>query len=234
MLLESTFTPYYIATTIPIDCILPPKEKQRVYNNFSSKYLENILPIHYTNSIEELVNKMNEERGKRAKLMPTLQSDQEIVAVIIEKIGAAPTELTYDDDNRLIKLGLSGLALTQLPPELWQLINLQELYLENNQLIQLPPEIGKLTRLKILVIHHNQLSQLPPELWLLSNLHELYLNNNQLRQLPPEMGQLSNLLELHLEDNHLSQLSPEMGQLSNLRKLDLINNQLDEIPPEIG
>ncbi len=63
---------------------------------------------------------MNEERGKRAKLMPTLQSDQEIVAVIIEKIGAAPTELTYDDDNRLIKLGLSGLALTQLPPELWR------------------------------------------------------------------------------------------------------------------
>ncbi len=50
--------------------------------------------------------------------MPTLQSDQEIVAVITEKIGAVPTELTYDDDNRLIKLGLSGLALTQLPPEL--------------------------------------------------------------------------------------------------------------------
>ena len=59
---------------------------------------------------------MHEERGKRGKVMPILQSDQEIVAVIIEKIGAAPTELTYDDDNRLIKLGLSGLALTQLPP----------------------------------------------------------------------------------------------------------------------
>ena len=63
---------------------------------------------------------MHEERGKRAKLMSTLQSDQEIVAVIIEKIGAAFTELTYDDDNRLIKLGLSGLALTQLPPEATQ------------------------------------------------------------------------------------------------------------------
>ena len=59
---------------------------------------------------------MNEEL-KRAKLMSTLQSDQEIIAGITEKIGAAPTELTYDDDNRLIKLGLSRLALTQLPPE---------------------------------------------------------------------------------------------------------------------
>jgi hypothetical protein len=80
--------------------------------------------------------------------MPTLQSDQEIVAVITEKIGAAPTELTYDDDKILVKLGLSGLALTQLPPELWQLTNLQELYLDNNQLSQLPPEIGQLTNLQ--------------------------------------------------------------------------------------
>jgi hypothetical protein len=59
--------------------------------------------------------------------MPTLQNDQEIVALITEKIGAAPTELTYDDNNRLIKLGLSGLALSQPPSELWQLTNLHVL-----------------------------------------------------------------------------------------------------------
>jgi Leucine-rich repeat (LRR) protein len=76
--------------------------------------------------------------------MPTLQSDQEIVAIITEKIGITPTELTYDDDNRLIKLSLSGLALTQLPPELWRLTNLYELYLDNNGLSHLPPEISQL------------------------------------------------------------------------------------------
>ena len=233
MLLESTFTPYYIATTIPIDCILPPKEKQRVYNNFSSKYLENIFPIHYTNSIEELVNKMNEEHGKRAKLMPNLQSDQEIVAVITEKIGAAPAELTYNDDNRLIKLGLSGLALTQLPPELWQLINLHELYLDNNQLSQLPPEIGQLTNLQTLVIHHNQLSQLPPELWLLANLQKLYLDYNQLSQVPSEIGQLTNLHKLWLNNNQINQLPSEIGQLINLQKLRLDDNQLSQLPPNL-
>src|SRR6266487_370664 len=217
MLLESTFTPYYIATTIPIDCILPPKEKQRVYNNFSSRYLENILPIHYTNSIEELVNKMNEERGKRAKLMPTLHSDQEIVAVIIEKIGAAPTELTYDDDNRLIKLGLSGLALTQLPPELWQFTSLQELYLDNNQLSQLPPEIGQLTNLQMLWLDENKLSKLPPEIGQMTSLQKLYLNNIQLSQLPNELWLLSNLQQLSLSYNQLSQLPPEIGQLTNLQ-----------------
>ncbi len=78
--------------------------------------------------------------------MPNLQNDQEIVAVITDKIGAAPTIPTYDNENRLIKLGLSGLALTQLPPELWQLSNLQELYLHENQLSQLSSEISQLTK----------------------------------------------------------------------------------------
>src|SRR6266568_2070074 len=165
--------------------------------------------------------------------MPTLQSDQEIVAVIIEKIGAAPTELTYDDDDRLIKLGLSGLALTQLPPELWQLINLHELYLDNNQLSQLPPEIGQLTNLQTLVIHHNQLSQLPPELWLLANLQELYLDYNQLSQLLSEIGQLTNLHKLWLNNNQINQLPSEIGQLINLQKLRLDDNQLSQLPPNL-
>src|SRR6266704_2401120 len=233
MLLESTFTPYYIATTIPIDCILPPKEKQRVYNNFSSKYLENIFPIHYTKSIEELGNKMNEEHGKRAKLMPNLQSDQEIVAVITEKIGAAPAELTYNDDNSLSKLGLSGLALTQLPPELWQLTNLHELYLDNNQLSQLPPEIGQLTNLQTLVIHNNQISQLPSEIGQLINLQKLRLDDNQLSQLPPNLWQLTSLKNLWLNHNLIDEISPEIGQLANLQELRLDRNQLSQLPTEL-
>jgi Leucine-rich repeat (LRR) protein len=87
--------------------------------------------------------------------MPTSRSDQEIVAVITEKISATPSTLTYDDDNRLTKLGLSGFALTQLPPELWQLTNLQELYVDNNQLSQLPSEIRQLSNLQELYLQNN-------------------------------------------------------------------------------
>src|SRR6266568_1295657 len=115
--------------------------------------------------------------------MPTLPSDQEIVAVITEKIGATPSVLAYDDDKRLIKLGLSGLALTQLPPELWQLTCLQELWLENNQLSKLPPELWQLTNLQVLRLNGNHLSWLPPEIVQLSNLEELYLYENQLSEL---------------------------------------------------
>ncbi len=166
--------------------------------------------------------------------MPTLQSDQEIVAVITEKIGAVPTELTYDDDNRLIKLGLSGLALTQLPPELWQLTNLQEIYLDNNQLSQLPPDIGKLTNLQELKLGKNLLSQLPPELWRLTNLKKLYLNYNQLDEIPPEIGQLTNLQELDLSNTKLKRLPTAIGQLTNLQTLNVAAvPTLHTPPPEI-
>src|SRR6266566_9069643 len=189
--------------------------------------------------------------------MPTLQSDQEIVAVITEKIGAAPTSLTYDDDNRLIKLGLSGLALTQLPPELWQLTTLQWINLHSNQLSQLPPEIGKLANLQRLSLTRNRLSQLPlelgwlgnlemlalggnplsyisPEIWKLPKLKELMLWGTQLSTLPPEIGQLTSLQRLSLKNIHLSQLPPELWQLTSLQELSLENNQLSQLPPEIG
>src|SRR6266566_2814452 len=165
--------------------------------------------------------------------MPTLQSDQEIVAIITEMIGADPTSLTYDDDNRLIKLGLSGLALTQLPPELWQLTNLQELYLNENQLIRLPPEIGKLSNLRELELRGNQLNELPAELWQLTTLQWINLHSNQLSQLPPEIGKLANLQRLSLTRNRLSQLPLELGWLGNLEMLALGGNPLSYISPEI-
>ena len=140
--------------------------------------------------------------------MPTLQSDQEIVAVITEKIGAVPTVLTYDDDNRLIKLGLSGLALTQLPPELWQLTNLQELDLNENQLIRLPPEIGKLSNLRELELRGNQLNELPSEIDQLTNLQELDLSNNQVKRLPTEIGHLTSLQTLNVADIPTLQTPP--------------------------
>ncbi|KKK78253.1 hypothetical protein LCGC14_2845420, partial [marine sediment metagenome] len=51
--------------------------------------------------------------------------------------------------------------LTELPPEIGKLTNLQELYFYNNQLTELPPEIGKLTNLDTLSLAENPL-KLPP------------------------------------------------------------------------
>ncbi len=61
-------------------------------------------------------------------------------------------------------LDLSGKELSALPPEITQLTNLKELFLDNNQLSALPPEITQLTNLKELSLDNNPLTSPPPEI----------------------------------------------------------------------
>jgi len=148
-------------------------------------------------------------------------------------------------------LDLSGKQLSQLPPEIGQLtnlqslnlsdnqlseslLNLQSLNLSSNQLSELPPEIGQLAKLQSLDFSFNHLSELPSEIGQLANLQSLNLSSNQLSELPLEIGQLSSLQSLDFSFNHLSELPSEIGQLSSLQSLDLHNNQLDVLPAEIG
>jgi Leucine-rich repeat (LRR) protein len=135
--------------------------------------------------------------------------------------------------GHVIELSLSDRQLTELPPEVGHLSNLQELYLFSNQLTELPPELGQLSNLQYLGLSYNQLTELPPELGQLSNLQYLHLTYNQLTELPPELAQLSNLQELYLYSNQLAELPPELGQLPNLQRLDLTGNPLTSLPPEI-
>jgi internalin A len=166
--------------------------------------------------------------------MATKSSDKEIVATLTEKLGDLSDRSKYDNENNLISLDLKELNLSQIPPELRLLSNLQVLTLDNNQLTQLPAWIGQLSNLRTLYLYNNQLMQVPPELGQLSNLQTLSLQNNQLTQLPAWIGELSNLHMLSLSGNQLTQLPPELGQLSNLRQLYLSGNQLKDVPAWIG
>ena len=137
-------------------------------------------------------------------------------------------------EHNTTSLSLSYNQLTQIPPEISQLQQLQNLYLYHNQITQIPPEIGQLQHLQELSLFDNQLTQIPPEIGQLQQLHYLYLHNNQLTQIPPEIGQLQQLRILYLFNNQLTQIPPEIGQLQKLQHLFLDNNQLTQIPPEIG
>ncbi|MFG6099602.1 COR domain-containing protein [Leptothoe sp. ISB3NOV94-8A] len=160
------------------------------------------------------------------------------------------------------ELDLAGADLTELPPEIGKLTQLETLILAKevkddsfgkyfgNSLTKLPAEIGLLKNLKSLIIFGNwryahrsffpsdkpgnQLTQLPLEISQLKVLQNLDLRSNQLTQLPPEIGQLTSLQNLDLRSNQLTQLPPEIGQLTNLQNLDLRSNQLTQLPPEIG
>jgi internalin A len=127
-------------------------------------------------------------------------------------------------------LDLSSLGLTELPPEIGNLTNLQHLFLNFNQLMSLPSEIGNLSNLQSLNLENNKLTSLSPEIGNLSNLYALFLEENQLQSLPPEIGNLSSLQSFHLNGNALSDLPREMDKLSNLQALWVSNNQLSDLP----
>ena len=160
--------------------------------------------------------------------------DKAIVASITAALGVKARSAVYNNQGNLIKLGLYGLQITELPPEIGQLTSLKNLSISQNQLTSLPPEIGHLTNLQTLSVHDNQLTSLPPEIGHLTNLNRLDLYHNQLSHLPPELGQLVNLHRLDLSTNHLSLIPSEIGQLSNLVRLYLYNNQLSQLPTAIG
>ena len=60
-----------------------------------------------------------------------------------------------------IELDLSNTALTDLPENIGNLINLERLDLENNNLVSLPESIGNLSSLLYLNLKSNQLASLP-------------------------------------------------------------------------
>jgi Leucine-rich repeat (LRR) protein len=61
-------------------------------------------------------------------------------------------------------LDLSNKQLTELPPEITQLTELQHLDLRGNQLKALPLDIGPLTALRHLNLRANEITTLPPEI----------------------------------------------------------------------
>jgi len=170
-------------------------------------------------------------------------TDLDIIAQLEQRIGRKLEKLDeiswesvgyqFNENNQVIGLGLQNCKLTELPTEITQLQNLQDLKINYNQLRTLPPEIGQLQNLQGLGLNSNQLSSLPPEIGQLQNLQFLSLYSNQLSTLPPEIGQLQNLQGLSLDSNQLRTLPPEIAQLQNLQHLDLGNNPLETPPREI-
>ncbi|MBS4169376.1 hypothetical protein NEOC95_000080 [Neochlamydia sp. AcF95] len=195
------------------------ESKTFTLSNYSS-YLLNINRLLFWHKLPGGTDYLNQ---LHIKTLP-LKKKGELLTQWIEEQGKNIIELDLDD----------GVGLTFLPPEIWQLSQLQTLNLSNNQLTTLSPKIGQLSNLQKLDISNNLLTAIPAEIGQLTKLQKLDSSNNLLTAIPAEIGQLTKLQKLDSSNNQLTIIRAEIGQLSRLQTLNLGDNHLTALPAQIG
>jgi Leucine-rich repeat (LRR) protein len=111
-----------------------------------------------------------------------------------------------------------------LPDSIGNFINLQQLYLNNNQLESVPDSIGNLINLQYLVLSSNKLKSVPDSIGNLINLVELHLGNNEFSSLPTSILKIKQVLEIDHTSYQINNLNME-AQILIFSKLEdkLIN-----------
>ena len=137
---------------------------------------------------------------------------------------------------RNLSVGHNKFTDESLPDTLWQLTELEHLYMNDNQLKSLPKSIGKLSSLTILIIGGNNLVSLPDEFYNLKNLKQLHSYNNKLIKISELIGNLENLTDLSLSWNQLITLPKSIGKLTKLKNdygLYIYDNPFTSLPDSI-
>eukprot|EP01006_Ploeotia_vitrea_P030426 TRINITY_DN62856_c0_g2_i1.p1 TRINITY_DN62856_c0_g2~~TRINITY_DN62856_c0_g2_i1.p1 ORF type:complete len:625 (-),score=36.65 TRINITY_DN62856_c0_g2_i1:1177-3051(-) len=156
----------------------------------------------------------------------------QILDVCDNNLTAFPFDLL--ECSRLSELYMSGNNIAKLPETTawYNLRNLQEFYIDNNELSNLPNELALLAALDKLSVGENSLAGVPSSLAKLPNLEELNICQNTLTDLNC-MVSFDGLAVLNANENEISSLPTEIGSLVSLQELRLTYNQLQEIPEEL-
>lgn len=153
------------------------------------------------------------------------------------------TENCYQDLIRVIKVLESVETLreitlmdieTDLPFEVWDLIQIKKLTIFKSNIESIPSEIGQLSNLEILRISYTNIIDLPNELVRVDSLSEVWLDSNKLTRIPDVLIKMEGLKRLILYYNEIDYIPREITNLKSLQELDLSQNQLIDIPSYIS
>ncbi len=131
-------------------------------------------------------------------------------------------------------LVLSQNMLTELPPEVGELVQLSSLDVCENRLIRLPDSICRLSHLSSLRARNNCLEGLPETIGEMKKLHTADFAFNCLTSIPKSIGDLVNIAELTLNFNCITSIPEEIANIESMCRLDLSNNDLETIPASLG
>ncbi|XP_061078357.1 malignant fibrous histiocytoma-amplified sequence 1 homolog [Conger conger] len=147
------------------------------------------------------------------------------------KLEELPTEL-FRRAEQVESLDLQVNQLKQVSL-ISMLVNLKELFLSWNKLSEFPPAIQELGDLEVLYLNQNDIERIPNGVFArLGKLRQLNLSSNRLGELPCDLKQCGRLEFLNLSRNRLQDLQAAVG-LPRLRELYVDHNRLVELPAEL-
>eukprot|EP00250_Pteridium_aquilinum_P016158 c22970_g1_i1 orf=776-3583(-) len=154
--------------------------------------------------------------------------------------GALPSQIGSFANLQTLDLSYNGNLTGSLPTELFQLANLEELFLQNCGLFgTIPDDLGKLTKLTYLALNQNFFTgPIPSTISQLSELFWVDFSNNQMTgNLPLGLSSLTKAVHFHLQINQFSGVIPTgiFSAKQPLIHLLLNNNSFEgSIPSDIG
>lgn len=128
--------------------------------------------------------------------------------------------------TKLITLDLHHNNLTFIPDSLYELVNLEYFWLNDNDIGSISNKIGNLTQLKLLSLAANNLKSLPDSLYELKNLEHLYLGFNELTIISSKIGNLCKLEKIYINNNKIIDIPECIFELPQLRVLNFTNNNI--------
>ena len=128
--------------------------------------------------------------------------------------------LALKNPEAVIKLDLSKQKLSSFPVEIYQFVNLKELYMAKNKLVAIPADIKKLTQLEIVDFSKNKIEVLPTELFECFKLKKLIVNQNLISEIPHTIGKLKDLEYLDMWANSVGSVPEEIKECTKLKEID--------------
>ncbi len=127
-------------------------------------------------------------------------------------------------------LKIDGWGLTQIPPPIFNIKNLESLSLQFNQIKHIPVDIANLASLKYLDLGYNQLTDFPKSVLSLHSMIGLGLDHNFMTNIPKGIIHLKSIEYLDLNNNLISHLPDVLRDLNSLKRLSIRDNNIKEIP----
>ncbi|KAG2389104.1 hypothetical protein C9374_014504 [Naegleria lovaniensis] len=172
------------------------------------KDVEILEPAHiekiYLHSNE--ITTLDNMKGIFTDSLKVLSIHQNQINSLTDELGNCSTSLC--------EITLFNNKIQRLPPNLFQLTQIEALYLQNNELSEISEEIGNLQNLTELDLFNNKLTSIPSSIGKLVKMKRLCLDNNDLRTLPTDIINLTNLISFSFHGNSNLKVSPYLTMMA--------------------